>query len=341
MTEQGYVQTTTVYDVDFHEPDAEVRRIIRDYHRRHNLLPAVIATISIPLLTAFGLLFDAAFLIGVVLIFSIPLAIGYWIAFLYRPNYQVRIANVIDYYTYTKKHQRTTYYHLTLRLNETGELIHNLHVTLHMDGAPRIGENVVLCKGKRGFCVYSAEGLDVPVWDPAQHPDRTAEPDTFTQYAHEITVRDIPFHPLDPQIREAVVDELTSRNDIIAIAGGFASLAVFVPLLSVFCFPDHWYIIVLVTGLVLGILGIGWRKSNNRTRNDELVGARITITEANDSANPVITFTVDETDQTVVRQYIDLSFCTKLAAGDTVMLVHGSSYDLSIHPLVRKSELRQ
>ncbi len=92
---------------------------------------------------------------------------------------------------------------------------------------------------------------------------------------------------------------------------------------------------------MLGILGIGWRKSNNRTRNDELVGARITITEANDSANPVITFTVDETGQTVVRQYMDLSFCTRLSAGDTVMLVHGSSYDLSIHPLVRKSELRQ
>lgn len=320
----GYLHTVPINQVVFQKPAGKTASMLRSKKVNHDLGRIIFGALFVALLL-FGLFYfwegrrELLWLLA-----SIPLLI-YLVSALrivFEPLPLVRYGTVIEHRTYKTgsaldNHKRRIAHTIKIRLDDTGELIHDLNIrepfqTSGLDGMP-----VVLVNGQNGFEIFPSYGLNPPVWNPAPVPVAAA----VQSGGYEVTLPEVRLDPVPSDLRKKL------RNVQLRWLF-FSGIVVLLMVCAItFCMclqydytlidqPEMLTKIVAAAGaLVLLCLGA----SAVKIISNWPVGVPVTILKSYRSK--IITFRVEQTGQIVSEQQIERSYCGDLNPGMSVVFV--------------------
>ena len=351
MIPQNEVRTVHVQDVTFFPPAEDAYRLIRRKHIGSSL-PGIIFS-GAAAAAGIGAVFHSDQVIFTVFAVLLCALFIYLMIRMLRPlHYGVRFGTVIDDYSRESGSgdDTTTYYYVTLRLDDTGELIHNLYIVPHLSTVKLTGKQVMLCKQPKHYHLYDAANLEHPVWNPVHtaepsgypeaYADRSSMPQTeaglpAASPAREVTIQDITFYDLPTDLYENIRKANSSMNGIMLLI----LIAMLVPFLGVFVMAlgremvEYWYITLPVAAVIAVLIIITIRNDKKREAHPDLKGVRVHVLSCKTNTAPIrITFTVPETGQTVVDQRIEYNYCGGQFVGMIAVLVRNNNNTYFLFP---------
>ncbi|MBQ9905793.1 MAG: hypothetical protein IJM46_03375 [Oscillospiraceae bacterium] len=351
MVPQNQVRTVSIQDIEFQQPLPDAYKLIRKKHIGSSMIGVIISGVfAVGGIWSIAHTEDAA----VIVISALLIALFCFLVLrmLQPVECEVRFGTVTDDYSRTtgSGDNETTDYYVTIRFDDTGEIIHNLHIIPHLSIKQMTNRQVMLSRQKKRFHLYDASNLEHPVWNPSSAaqtaypnddadgrplPQAVPEPAVFSPAANEVTIQDIRFHDLPPELYEHIVK---SKNTLTWIAAAVV-ICMLVPFIGFVIMSigremlEYWFITLPVLAVIaILFIIVGRNEKKNRTQ-PVLECVQVQIIDCKTNYAPIrITFTVPETGQTVVDQRIDLSYCGLQLSGMTVMLVRNEQNIYSIYP---------
>lgn len=202
-----------ISDVVFEDPDKKESKQLQSLSKDNSLFLAGIA----------GLILLIVFLIGfgcdsfAVCVGSAACAVIVLPLILLSGNQMkagVRYCTILDYYE--KETSDYTYYIVTLRLDDTGEVIRDLSVSMRLNGTKTVGRQVLLAKIKRGtryeYIVFPSEKHAPPQIGEATYMQNSAQP-----VLHSTTIDEIQFYSLPEKIRQQFGEAGTNAADLTGV----------------------------------------------------------------------------------------------------------------------------
>ena len=353
MTQQNQLHSVQVQDITFNPPSPEAYRVIRKDHIRSWLGGAVFFGIILILGTYFTIQSRNPYAL-VVLLPLLGLEIYMFRKMLGPFECGVRFGTVIEYCSKQVvdpgSDTDSTYRYVTIRLDDTGELIHNLVVTLHIPEQGIEDVPVMLCRKplrkSNQYHVFSTVVSEHPFWDD---PNRTArlpggapdmqdrfapDPSAYAPVTNEATIRDIPFRELPPELHQQISKRIGQQNGLVQALAILILLpvaaAIFV--MEPEFFTTYWYISAPILLIVAALIVLVWRRENKTGQNITLLGAFVRIESCKWTSPLCMTLMSEETGQTLVDQRIDISYCGKNPEGMRAVLVRTAQNYFAIYP---------
>lgn len=346
MMQQKKVYSVSADYVEFYPPEQDAYRLMRRYHIISGMVGVIIAG-----LFAAGGIWAVFHSEGATRLMILLIALALTALFVYlvyrtfRPlPYGVRFGTVMDHFSksYGSGEDEHTDYYCTIRLDDTGELIHNLKYTSHLSTANLTGKQIMLSRQKRTYHIYDAQKVEHPVWeqetdtgmvwDSGMYADGTVR--QAAAGGGEATIQDVQLYELPPDLYENIVRSRKSMNLIVLII----LLAFICPFLGIVCVSfgrelfTYWYIALPIVAAVAALITWTAVKEMKREAHPALRGVPVQILSSH-GTNPMhITFYVTGTGQTVVEQHIDYNYCGPHPDGTYAVLVRDDAMNYSIYP---------
>lgn len=353
MTQQNQLHSVQVQDITFNPPSPEAYRIIRKEHIRAWIVGVIVLGIMLILGSYFSIQARNPFAL-VVLLPLLGLVIYMFRKMLGPFECGVRFGTVIEHYTKTVSNpgsdSDSIYHYVTLRLDDTGELIHNLVVTMHIPTDAIEDVPVMLCqkpqRKSNHYHVFPTVVSEHPFWDDPNRAARltgvaadtqsrfSQDPSVYAPAINEATIRDIPFRELPPELHEQINKRFGKQNNVVK-ALAILMLLPFVAAIYVAepdFFTTFWYISVPILLIIAALVVLVWRRESKTQQDTVLLGAYVRIESCKWTSPLRMTLTSEETGQTLVDQRIDISYCGKNPEGMRAVLIRTGSNDYAICP---------
>lgn len=175
------------------------------------------------------------------------------------PQNQIHTVRIQD----VEFHQPLPDAYKLIRLDDIGEIIHNLHIIPHLSTRQLTDRQVMLSRQKKRYHLYDAANLEHPLWNPppsaaqAAYPSYDADGRPLPQSApdpaaHEVTIQDIRFYDLPPELYEHIVKSNNAMNRIAAVIAICIALPFFGFLIMALGreMLEYWFITLPVVAVI-------------------------------------------------------------------------------------------
>ena len=338
----GYLHTVDIRQVVFQKATGKTASMLRSKKLERGLRRLFISGVLVAALLCVLYYFADGNMQFFWFFGSIPLLIYllYFIQIVREPLPLVRYGTIIEYDIAHSNSDKSDHpiHLIKIRLDDTGELIHELSIREPFQKRGLEGMQVVLCQSRMEHEILPAYGLNTPVWSPAPVPAASAA----VNGGYEVTLPEMLLEQVPSDLRNA----LRIRMVLEHLVSGFLALFVVCPFTITVCmlFDDYFtyhldhlamtivsaaIVTLIVTFLTVIPIPFRWP-----------LGVPVTILQRDRGLNgDVITFRVNDTGQIVSHQNIKRSYCRGNIIGTTVVFVQLKRGRYCICPIQGKLSL--